>query len=436
MPETAILPPKQPMINRRLYRRGIIAIILIAVIGIILYIIQTVRDIDLPTQVNTVGDIAAIQYSANGSQAVLIKPDGSIVKSNGYSDGMHDRDPVWRPDGNRIYFVSDREPNQINLYRWNPGSGRVERRTSTNGAYTNLIYSGKDPSSGEGLVAMGGMIVKFDPVTGDTSPVLPPVIKDSESNNSENGRVSSIEASLFSGYGTSFKEACYFGGDHYVACVMGGENGEILLIQDMRPLPNGQFSPPQPVIAGDAIDIDYNRHNGSIVFAMKGFRFPDPDHIPPEYVKGGKVVPPVEHVVGMLDASKINPDAQIGTLPVPPITIVASQNNKNVFGDPVISPDGNSLVVSVGIYNGDGLMDMKGLLVMPMREGGGAAASQLHKGVAEQLSYSGDGKTIAYVERRTDGSNVIHTMGSDGSNDKAITEGKGSFGQPKFSPQQ
>ena len=161
--------------------RGVIGIVVIVVFLIILWIVQTVKDVDLPAEADTVGYIAAIQQTANGSQAVLIKPDGTIVPSQGYHDGAHDRDPVWRPDGNRVFFTSDRDQGQVNLYRWNPGSGKVERRTATQGSYTSLLYSAADPK-GKGLVARGGNIVQFDPVTGDTTPVLPNPPKKADNN--------------------------------------------------------------------------------------------------------------------------------------------------------------------------------------------------------------------------------------------------------------
>jgi len=434
MPETsAILPPKQPLINRRQFRRFIIGIIAIVVIGAVIWVVQTVRDFDFPRTANTIGDIAAIQYFPGGSQAVLIKPDGTVTPSQNYHDGIHDRDPVWRPDGNRLYFTSDREPNQMNLYRWNPGSGKVERRTATNGAYANLIYSGDDPSSGKGLISMGGMIVEFDPVTGDTTPILPPTQKNT--GQSSEGRISNIEGSLFAPYGTSFKSACWFDGGKYVVCVMRGENGEILLMQDMTPITENQLPPPYIIMAGDSIDIAYSRTSKQVAYTLQGFRFPDPNSIPPQFIQNGKVIAPIRHMVGLLDPKSPNTQRTPGSLPFNPLTVVASKNDKNVFGDPVFAPDGNSVILTVGVYNGDGLMDVKGLIGMPAREGGGSSPALIHKGPAAQVTFSADSKTVGYVERRADGLNVIHTMNIDGSDDKAITEGKGSFGQPKFSPQ-
>ncbi|MFX9042746.1 hypothetical protein ABTN45_20195, partial [Acinetobacter baumannii] len=60
---------------------------------------------------------------------VAIKPDGTIVESPDFVKGSRDRDAVWRPDGNRIFFSSDREEKAFNIYRWNLATNKVVRRT-------------------------------------------------------------------------------------------------------------------------------------------------------------------------------------------------------------------------------------------------------------------------------------------------------------------
>jgi hypothetical protein len=418
--ESSILPPKQPLTNRRKFMRAMIAVGIAAVLIVGVYIVERVVDFDWPAKVNTVGMIAAIQYLPKGTQVVLIKPDGSVIQSPGYVEGASDREPVWRPDGNRLVFVSDREPGQVNLYRWNPGSNHVERRSETSGTYTNLIYCDPDATNGQPLVASGGKIVQFDAASGTTGPILPPT---SKAINSSEGSVSSMEA-MYGNLGTSFKEAVSFG-NGYILAILRGDRGETLILQDMKPNANGQFNPPAPLATGDKIDIDYCRRTGAVVYAVEGFRFPDPNNVPPEFVKNGKVVTPFRHLLAILDPHN----------PLQPGAIMASQNDRNVFAQPVFSPDGNSVLVSVGTYIGEANVNRTGILSVPARQGGGANPAGIHRGAAFDPTFSSDGHTIAYVVRDAAGVGTIHLMNSDGSDDKVLTEGKGNFGSPKFSPQ-
>jgi len=438
---TSATPHVQPLTNRKKFIRGVIGIIVIVVFLIVLWIVQTVKDVDLPAEVNTIGEIAAIKETPNGSQAVLIKTDGSIVVSPGYHDGVHDRDPVWRPDGNRLFFTSDRDPGQVNLYRWNPGSNKVERRTATQGSYTSLLYSAADVK-GKGLVARGGNIVEFDPVSGDTTPILPTPPKQADTNSQTSqegeGRKGSIENSFFANYGTSFKDAAWFGSEKFIVTIMKGDEGETLLLQDMTPMQDA-LRPPVPIASADHIDMAVDRNNGVIVFTLQGFRFPDPNHVPPEFVKNGKVVPPFRHEIGLLDPKSLQMIQQQDPNQ-PPVSIVQPQvivqtpTDANVFGAPVLSPDGSKVLVGLGVYKNNE-MDMKGLVVMPAVAGGGGSPAFIHKGPVTSMSFSGDGNKIVYSQKEADGSESIHVMNSDGSGDQQIAAGKGSFTQPVFSPQ-
>src|SRR5262245_38026520 len=79
-------------------------------------------------QANTVGMIGAIEETADGDQAVVFKPDGTKIPSAGYRQGAVDRNFVWRPDGERAFFISDRGQG-IHIFRWNPDGGDPQQRT-------------------------------------------------------------------------------------------------------------------------------------------------------------------------------------------------------------------------------------------------------------------------------------------------------------------
>jgi hypothetical protein len=193
----------------------------------------------------------------------------------------------------------------------------------------------------------------------------------------------------------------------------------------MKPNGGGQFNPPVAVATGDRIDIDYSRRTGMVVYAVQGFRFPDPSNVPPAFVKNGRVVTPFRHVLALLDPNNVGQ----------PAVIMASQNDKNVFVEPVFSPDGSAVAVSVGTYTGEASVQRTGLLSVPARQGAGAAPTGVHRGAVYNVSFSSDGHTLAFVAKDATGKGTIHLMNSDGSNDRSLTEGKGNFGSPRFSPQ-
>src|SRR5262249_55987375 len=163
------------------------------------------------------------------------------------------------------------------------------------------LYSDPDPKA-LGLVALGGQIVKFDPVTGDTAPVLPEPQKSDAGGNTSNqegeGRKGSIENSAFAAYGNSFKKTGRVDKNLYIVTIMQGDEGDSLLLQDMTPI-QGQLRPPLRLAFGDHIDMDVNRLNGTITFTLQGFKFPDPNNIPKENMNNGKAVPPFRHMVGL-----------------------------------------------------------------------------------------------------------------------------------------
>lgn len=417
--ESSILPPKQPLTNRKKLIRAIVAAVLAIVLIGGVYAVERIVDFDWPAKVNTAGMIAAVQYLPKGSQVVLIKPGGTVVPSPGYNDGQTDREPVWRPDGNRLMFVSDREPGEVNLYRWNPGSNHVERRSETSATYTHLIYSDPDPTNGQPLVASGGKIVTFDAAAGTTAPVLPPTAK---AVNSDEGNVSSMEA-MYGDLGTSFQSAVNFGVG-YILAILRGDRGDTLIVQSMKQNEAGQFSPPMAMATGDRIDIDYNRNTGAVVYSVQGFRFPDPEHVPAQFVKNGRVITPFRHELAMLDPNN----------PGQPIVIMVSQDDKHAFAEPRFSPDGSSIVVSEGPYASEADVQREELLRVPASENGGANGRILRPGAVFDPSFSSDGKTIAFVVRDAKGAGAIHLMNADGSGDSVLTP-NGNFGSPRFSPQ-
>ena len=138
------------------------------------------------------------------------------------------------------------------------------------------------------------------------------------------------------------------------------------------------------------------------------------------------------HLVGKAAAVSVgivNIDLQRGG------PILRSMKDDEALTNPSISPDGTTLVVCIGKYQGDGNFTHEFLYTYAAQVGAGATVRELVAGDARDPSWSPDGNKVVYVKALEDGTREIHTVNADGTDDKAIASGKGDFIKPVFSPQ-
>src|SRR5688572_2014486 len=119
---------KQPLINQKATIRLAIGLLVIA--GLI-FAYQTWlnkgQDLGGVGSEDTAGWLGAVEYLEDGrSQIMVFRPDGSTLRSPGYTPGTVEREFVWRPDGNQIFFSADRDRRAFNIYRWNLSLKAVE----------------------------------------------------------------------------------------------------------------------------------------------------------------------------------------------------------------------------------------------------------------------------------------------------------------------
>ena len=339
----------------------------------------------------TFGEIAALQTTGDGYELVIIKPDGSIVPSPDYVKGAADQNPTWRPDGGRLFFESDRYQQQPHLYRWNPDSGLVERRTTDKRPKGFLSFAapgvekGKDDA--KALMISGGTVVEIDANTGEQKQLLPPNNSSNMGGGGEVGAQSSMER--FAALGTSFAKAMWTKNKHYIVAVMDREPGDqSLVIQDMT----NPKAPPQGIVMAKHIGLDVCPISGRIVYSAQGWEVPDwfSDDQKRPFIKNGKLVPPIYSVVQIMDSENLKPAP--GTAPTSG-PMVVSDKPTMVFGDPSISPDEKLVAVPFGNMGPQGF-EAKALIGMPVRTNAAKDGFPIIAGNVSHLSWAPDSSSI------------------------------------------
>lgn len=420
----------QPKNLRRMITRSLI---LIAVAGAMIlgyrYYREWSQDIDLPATADTAGFISAIEYGENGSHVVAFRPDGTKIESPGYTPGKNDKDAVWRPDGNRIFFISDREESAQNVFRWNLGGNTVSRRTYNSRSKGLPSFPPGEPDGKTALITAGGTVVEFDSTRATTRQILPPIGKERAVGTGDegDGSIGQFDA-IYRTLGQSFKEARWTLGRKFVAAVMRREDDEVLIVQDLS-----SDSRPMPLAVGQKIEIDVDPKSGRVFFLVLKFGLLDPAGAPPEFIKDGKIKLPFRHAIGFIDVSRITDP----TKPPPPdvLQFVAQSNSDDAaFHRLSVSPDGTMLMVVDGSYStSTKAVTPRAIVVMPAEPGGAANASFVLRDKVYEPSWHPNSERIAFV--KYDGEErAIYAINRDGTGAEKVSSG-GNFGFPRFSPQ-
>lgn len=383
------------------------------------------KDLNALRTVDTKGMISAIEFGRDGQQLVVFAPDGKIIKEPKYTEGDVDRDPTWQPNGNALFFVSDRKDNVFHIFRWNPGF-EAELRTQLGTRSRNnpsfAVETALTNRDAEALITSGGKVLALDPRSGETRQMLPPVGKEVPTGGGEDGAGSASQFdAVYAQFGDSFKGARWCGNQQFIAAIMGRDSGEVLILQDMNPK-DERDRLPFPIAAGEKIQFDVNPADGTLVFSVQGF-LPPNGQIPKDWIKNGKVKKPFENLIARFDPFTKAPEP-----------IATSPSNETAFGSPKISPDGATVLVVIGSFEPGASLMPKGLFAMPNKTGGGQLGAGIVQGEVFEPSWSPDGSRIVYAKREG-GKRSIFTAAKDGSSERSVSGGQGNYGTPLYSPQ-
>jgi len=444
MPNEPLQKELQPKINAKRSVRTLVYVLILGAAGLcVRWYIQNRND---PTgsfgTVDSVGMISAIKFLDEGQQVVAFDAKGKEIDPTGYRKGAVERDIAWQPDGNRVFFVSDRVGPGYQVYRWKPADGS-EPEVRTIGSLGKSVPSFPAETLPHGsdslLMVSGGFVLELNPKDTSSLQILPPRVGEVPTEQGDDGGGQAGQFSLmYSQLGDSFRAAKWCFGKQAVVAVMRRDHGETLLVQV---LPQGGERPSRPTVLAMAehIDFDVSPIDGSIV-----------------YVASGTIVGPEEQKA-LVVARKQRPKFQIPKHVIGYFKegdtqshyIERSYDDKVSFTSPRISPDGERVVLAAGQFDSSSSSVTPSALLSypfteapPLQADGSEPPSDgvqrqaiLVNGPAYTPSWSPTGKEITFIKPTPGGKRAIFVINFDGTGERNVSGEAGDFATPVFSPQ-
>lgn len=295
--------------NKKVATRTIIGLFAIAVLFLGYKWFENIsKDPDFGST-DTTDMIAAVEYLDEGSQVVLFDVNGKKTVAPGYVEGTSDIEPVWRPDGQRIFFASTRQGSSNDIYRWNVATNKVEAKLRGSRSASSPYFGPPGwPNLGDSvLVLVGGQVFDLNPVDQNTRQLLPP--QGFENTAEEAGN--QLEAA-YQQLGTSFKSAKWGKDRKVLYTVVNRESDELFVVNIMEKMGETNVGP-IPVFAGQSIQFDVSPE-GFVVVSVQGFEFPDETKIPAEMMVDGRAVKPYRNGLFVL---QVTDDGHVA----PPVTL-------------------------------------------------------------------------------------------------------------------
>ena len=376
---------------------------------------------------NSVGDIVAIEKKDGATtRAVIFKSDGKSVElSEPAEPTQGDLEASWSLDGNRVFLSSNRKTKSYLVHRWNPEKNSVDIKREMNSMFQSAPWFGPagDPNAAtNGLILSGGAVLEYETRTGNTLQVLPPVSGPVSSGEGQ-GNSSPMEA-IYKKFGDSFRAARYMGRRDVVLAVMRGDNDYVVLLNRLYPNEDGGMYPPQEIFSklrAKEVAIDVAPDGSALIMVSHVRVFAElGDSLEGFEMKDGQPVPPFAS--GLFKLTMEGNEAKLA-----PIMVIPTE--QQIMSGATLSPDGSQIAVVID----DTEAKVKGMVLMPFKEGGAGEGQPLIQGNVSTPSFSPDGKKIAFIKFENSFSNV-YVINTDGSNEKKMSS-DGYFSNPKFSPQ-
>ncbi len=439
---TPVATGKEPLTHRALGLRlagGLIGIA--ALIFGFQWFQEALKDPGGESKVDTQGWVAAIRSAPNGGKVVAVKPDGTIVEPTDGKGAHDDREAVWRPDGNRVLVLSNRDGTAYDVFRWDPGDGSVGRRSGDSRGKASLNY--RNAREGENgptaLVTMGGLVYEYDQRDASFRQVLPPAVGRTVVQGEDSGGAVGQMDALYRQIGETFVVARWAPSHDLIYAVMRREEGEVFVVNPLNQKVNQ--GRPRPLMAGGKVEFDVGP-NGLVAVSLLGYQFLDPADVPAEFLKDGVPTPPVSSGVFLIPpgqqpfiiAHARNRGFFLGPLRPDAKPQFTHPDREFGFAQPTVSPDGARLAVVIGTVTREGVFESTGLIVFPIAPDSREGVRQVTGGGVGDPSWSPDSQRLVFTLRAPDGRRALAVGTLDGAPPKPLSL-DGDFSRPSFSPQ-
>lgn len=389
--------------------------------------------------VNSRGMISALMELDSGvERLVTIAPDGAVRRTGGGGE-TEDKEFVWhQPKGERVIFISNRASDgSFQLFDWLPDRDNDPYQLTPNGAdRRNPWFS---PGGERLLIVSQGQVFGVAYPKGDFHRVFPPSndpnplagaegeVTHSHDGEQEHDIIARLWNELASALeGDAFEQGFLDRSGRYFVGIYATARGSALVVQYLPADPSAVVGPAAPW-AGERVDVAMHPTEPVAVVAIRNFRYPIRAAIPEDMIRpDGTIERPFVNAVIVLHLDKFFSGEGVRAA----VPIFLTFEAEEAVVSPAISPDGSEVaLVQMESVDGEWNPDRSRLLVAPLKEGGIVEAREVASGRVREPCWSPDGQTLAFVR---DGD--IWTVNRDGTGEKNLTQGKGSFRSPRFSP--
>lgn len=350
-------------------------------------------------QTQTKNWISALQKDTTGTtRAIVVQSNDVILLSPNSSKKMHPYDRIlkktndqsltWQHDGQRLFFISNRERRALDIYRWNLASNKVERRSYNSRPKSELDFSSSD-SQEKGILVSGAEVLEFSPKEGSMRQLLPPIQPDSKA------------FVFYQKLGGHFLKAKWLKKRNLIVAALQTEHTkQTLIIQNINQASNF-IDLPKIIAEGVSVDFDVSSSN-ELIFTVQNQKFLEKNELP---------------LVSELYLLRLNTDEKH----------LIHQTDKFMMIQPTVSPDGKlgTIILKRSQKGPDQLFILSSQTGVPI---------QMIKGNIKDVSWHPNSNVILYIKRTTKGNNAIYRYDLLSKREEQITLDDFDYEYPKFSP--